>query len=283
MIGKFRRRAHRITMTGGCGEVNGIAGAAGLRRARRRPLRLKQAEQTLIPDLETPADASYIVGWVERARPTGIARTYCKSKNRWDRNPRVPVGLAYARPTLQQVSRGARSTGVPGHIANPRTDGIGSPARRARYARPTLQQDEPLAETADSTRVAPRDEYARRLEAARAEKTRLDGRESLLGNARVLVFFAGLVFLYVVFWARLISPWWLLLPVGTFLFILQRYDRLMRALVLAESRHCLLRKRARPHPGRLGRQRRSRHRLPERASPVCAGPRSVRRGSFLSV
>lgn len=89
-----------------------------------------------------------------------------------------------------------------------------------------------MAEPADSTRPEPREEYARRLDAARVEKVRLDRRESLLGNARVIVFFAGLICLYIVFWERLISPWWLAAPIWAFLILLQRYDRLRRAMVL---------------------------------------------------
>jgi hypothetical protein len=91
-----------------------------------------------------------------------------------------------------------------------------------------------LSQPAESLRPEPREEYARRLDAARAQKARLDTHEQVLGNARVLVFFAGLVTLYIVFVARIISPWWLLLPVGLFLMLLQRYDRLRGALVLAE-------------------------------------------------
>lgn len=91
-----------------------------------------------------------------------------------------------------------------------------------------------MAEAAESTRPQPRAEYARRLEAARANKARRERQESLLGNARVLVFFGGLVVLYLVFISRSISPWWLLVPVGAFIVLLQRYDRVRRAMQLAD-------------------------------------------------
>jgi hypothetical protein len=80
----------------------------------------------------------------------------------------------------------------------------------------------------------PRAEYTRRRDAARQGKQRLDRQEAIVGTARVAVFVAGLVTLYLVFLPRLVPPVWLALPFVIFLGLLQVYERIKRGLVRAE-------------------------------------------------
>lgn len=80
----------------------------------------------------------------------------------------------------------------------------------------------------------PRAEYTRRLNRYRELKTRQERREVLLGNARVVVFIAGIILLYFVIGPARLSPIWLALPVGVFVFLVQRHEQVLRSLVRAQ-------------------------------------------------
>ncbi len=75
----------------------------------------------------------------------------------------------------------------------------------------------------------PRAEYVRRLEDRRQEAVRLARREGVLGNARLVVFVAGVVLGWLAFASHLLYPWWLAVPVATFITLLFVHERVTRA------------------------------------------------------
>jgi hypothetical protein len=91
-----------------------------------------------------------------------------------------------------------------------------------------------LTESSETVADDPRAEYTRRRDAARLARERLDRREALVGNARVVVFLAGLITLYLVFLPRLLHVVWLAIPFILFAGLLQIYERIKRGMVRAE-------------------------------------------------
>ncbi len=82
----------------------------------------------------------------------------------------------------------------------------------------------------------PRDEYAHRLEAARAARATLDAREGTLSLARVSAFVAILVVAWSALGPGFLSPWWILLPIGAFLALVAAFDRVSAERRRAERR-----------------------------------------------
>jgi hypothetical protein len=76
---------------------------------------------------------------------------------------------------------------------------------------------------------SPAKEYAHRLEERRRRTAQLAWQERLAGNARVIVFLAGVLLLLLAFGAHLLSPWWLLLPVLLYSILLFHHERVTRA------------------------------------------------------
>src|SRR5262245_29463685 len=81
-----------------------------------------------------------------------------------------------------------------------------------------LQEKEPATESARSpaTALKPGEEYERRLSDRRQVAARLARRHSWIGNARLAVFGVGLAMAALAFAYELMSPWWLLAPLGAF-------------------------------------------------------------------
>jgi hypothetical protein len=99
-----------------------------------------------------------------------------------------------------------------------------SPAGPAQQSPPTL---------APRAVVAPRPEYARRLEARRAEAARAARFDERIADLRLVVFGLGLVVGLLILQV-LISPWWLLVPVATFVALVAWNGRVARARRRAE-------------------------------------------------
>src|SRR5260370_24928877 len=68
--------------------------------------------------------------------------------------------------------------------------------------------------------------YQERLEEHRERRSRHENLESLLGNARLVVFLAGLLAAWMAFGAHWLSPWWVAFPGIAFLILLPIHDRL---------------------------------------------------------
>src|SRR5205823_10925834 len=77
---------------------------------------------------------------------------------------------------------------------------------------------------AQSHPADPQTEYAARREVHLVKAARLTRRESLLGNARVVVFLCAVVVLYFVIGARVLSPYWLAVPVLIFILLVVRHE-----------------------------------------------------------
>jgi hypothetical protein len=75
----------------------------------------------------------------------------------------------------------------------------------------------------------PQEVYARRLQERRRRTERLGGRERLVGNARVLVFLAGLAIAWLALRSHVSSAWWLVLPVAAYAALLVQHERVTRA------------------------------------------------------
>jgi len=75
--------------------------------------------------------------------------------------------------------------------------------------------------------------YRQRLEEHRERRSRDEKLESLLGNARLVVFLAGLLMAWMAFGAHWLSPWWVAFPVIAFLILLPIHDRVNRAIAHA--------------------------------------------------
>jgi hypothetical protein len=81
-----------------------------------------------------------------------------------------------------------------------------------------------------ATAVAdPRREYAARRQDRQRTSEQFGLRERLFGNARLLVFLAGLVVGYLALWSKSLHPLWLLLMVALFVAVLFRYESVKRA------------------------------------------------------
>jgi hypothetical protein len=86
-----------------------------------------------------------------------------------------------------------------------------------------------MGEDVEQTRQGPAEEYARRLEQRRQRATRLAWRERLAGNARLVVFLAGLALAWPVFVRGTLSPWWLLVPAVLYAVLLLWHERVTHA------------------------------------------------------
>ncbi|MGE3803145.1 MAG: DNA mismatch repair protein MutS [Gemmataceae bacterium] len=93
-----------------------------------------------------------------------------------------------------------------------------------------------VAPALDRAQTGPRDEFTRRLEVAREAKVRQEKIEAILGNAKVLIFFAGLVLVYLAFVPQLFSPYWLLLAGLIFILVSVGRERADAALRNAQRR-----------------------------------------------
>jgi hypothetical protein len=86
----------------------------------------------------------------------------------------------------------------------------------------------------ESARDTPRGEYTARLEARQVtarEQARLHGN---IANARFLVFAGAGVLALLAFWAKIISPWWLTVPVPLFVVLVYLHARVSGKRVRAE-------------------------------------------------
>jgi hypothetical protein len=79
------------------------------------------------------------------------------------------------------------------------------------------------------TIASPTKEYAQRLEERRRCTVQLAWQERLVGNARVIVFLAGVLLLLLAFGAHWLSAWWLLLPILLYSVLLVYHERVTRA------------------------------------------------------
>jgi hypothetical protein len=80
----------------------------------------------------------------------------------------------------------------------------------------------------------PRTAYERRLALRQATVERLAQQDRAYGNWRLLVFACGLLTAWLAWGAHLLSPWWLLLPIGVFLALAARHDAVIQARRRAE-------------------------------------------------
>lgn len=76
----------------------------------------------------------------------------------------------------------------------------------------------------------PHSVYTVRRAAALECRFRLERREALFGNARVGIFVAAVVLLYFVLGARVISPYWLPVPIAIFVLLSIAYERVRQEL-----------------------------------------------------
>jgi len=90
-----------------------------------------------------------------------------------------------------------------------------------------------VAVTESASDTDPRAEYSRRLASRQRTVARAARRETLLGNARVLVFILAAVVAWFVFYQRSLSAWWLAPAVLLFVILLLWHDRVNQALVRA--------------------------------------------------
>ena len=77
--------------------------------------------------------------------------------------------------------------------------------------------------------TAPRAEYVHRLGDRSRETTRLALRERVIGNARLAVFLGGVALGWLAFGSKILSPWWLIVPVLGFTALLFVHERVTRA------------------------------------------------------
>ncbi len=83
---------------------------------------------------------------------------------------------------------------------------------------------------------SPRDEYVRRLDAARDEAASTDRRDAKIANARLALFVAALALGWLVFYAQIASAWWLFVPAAAFLVLIVAHDRVAKANERASRR-----------------------------------------------
>jgi len=80
----------------------------------------------------------------------------------------------------------------------------------------------------------PRHEYAARLKARRAAAASHDRRHRTIGNLRLLIFLIAAVLAWLAWWRGALSPFWLALPVGTFICLVVAHERVLRARRVCE-------------------------------------------------
>ena len=80
----------------------------------------------------------------------------------------------------------------------------------------------------------PRHEYADRLKARRAAAARHDRRHRTIGNLRLLVFLIAAVLAWLAWWRGALSPFWLALPLATFICLVVAHERVLRARRVCE-------------------------------------------------
>jgi hypothetical protein len=80
-----------------------------------------------------------------------------------------------------------------------------------------------------SGREAPRAEYANRLSLRRARERRLERRERIVSNSRLIVFLAGGAIAWLSLGAKAISPWLILAPAAGFAALVVFHDYVIRA------------------------------------------------------
>jgi hypothetical protein len=83
--------------------------------------------------------------------------------------------------------------------------------------------------SAPLTAPDPYSEYSRRLEDRARTRKQLDLRERLVGNARLAIFFVAVAIAFLGFGQHVLSPWWLILPVALFVWLLFVHGRVIRA------------------------------------------------------
>lgn len=83
--------------------------------------------------------------------------------------------------------------------------------------------------TATLSPPLPRAAYAQRVDERAAARAQLALRERLVGNARLGVFLVGVLLAFLSFGQRWLSPWWLLVPVVVFVWLLFVHERVTRA------------------------------------------------------
>jgi hypothetical protein len=80
---------------------------------------------------------------------------------------------------------------------------------------------------------SPRDVLRARLEERRARIAHLERSDARLAGGRLVVFLAGAVVAGLWYWGGHVSPLWLLAPLGAFVALAVRHDRVLRALARA--------------------------------------------------
>jgi hypothetical protein len=87
-----------------------------------------------------------------------------------------------------------------------------------------------------------REEYVSRLAQRRTIASQFARRHDLIGHARLVIFAIAILLALLAFWFKLVSPWWLLLPLGGFIALVawhgrvgRRRDRAERAAGFYES------------------------------------------------
>ncbi len=96
----------------------------------------------------------------------------------------------------------------------------------------TRTSDQPPSQP--GTAATPRTEYEQRLNDRRQDTGRLARRERVVGNARLGVFLGGIGVAWLAFFANILSPWWLALPVLGFAVLLFIHERVTRQWHRAE-------------------------------------------------
>jgi hypothetical protein len=87
-----------------------------------------------------------------------------------------------------------------------------------------------MQETSEASSRAPEDEYHRRLEILRGELTQLQRRDKILGYTKLSVLIAGIIAAVWIVTHGRISPYWILLPVAVFIFLVVLHERVVRAI-----------------------------------------------------
>jgi MutS domain V len=82
--------------------------------------------------------------------------------------------------------------------------------------------------------VSPATEYSERLEARAAQVVEHDRRHVLVGNLRLLIFFAGVAIAWLALARHVMSQAWLAIPVIIFALLAAYHSRILRARILAE-------------------------------------------------
>jgi hypothetical protein len=76
--------------------------------------------------------------------------------------------------------------------------------------------------------ASPRDEYARRLRRYETEAAETARRDRTVANLRLAAVGAGVLVAWLALGARLLPPWWILLPAAAFLALAIHHDRILR-------------------------------------------------------